>query len=172
MPAWTLPSPFHSPPPRLWLALRPRGASCAPESTRSRPNSTRYDAGPSLKSKKDCGPLNAVLRSFRAQIAPPRFFGFFGVRCAGEHEAGRPGNFCGSSARVVCGGGRAVAMTHDALEKTADPAALIVASAVAIAGALGAWERLGLTADSVAELLAGLLAMAAALRMAWRKRHG
>jgi len=73
---------------------------------------------------------------------------------------------------VVCGGGRAVAVNHDALEKTADPAALIIASAVAIAGAVGAWDRIGLSADSVAELLAGLLAMAAALRMAWRKRHG
>lgn len=172
MPAWTHPSPFHFPPPRLWPALRPRGASCAPESTRSRPNFTRYDAEHSPKSKKDCEPLNAVLRSFRAQIARPRFFGFFTVRSPGEHEASRPGNFCGSSACVVCGGGRAVAVNHDALEKTADPAALIIASAVAIAGAVGAWDRIGLSADSVAELLAGLLAMAAALRMAWRKRHG
>ena len=132
----------------------------------------RYDAGHSLKSKKDCGPLSAALQSSPAQIARPRFFGFFAVRSSNEHEAGRQGNFCGSSARVVCRGGRAVAMTPVELEKTADPAALIIASAVAIAGALGAWERLGLSADSVAELLAGLLAMAAALRMAWRKRHG
>ncbi len=172
MRGWTLLLPFHFPPPRPLPALRPRGASCAPESTRSRPNSTPCDGGHSLKSKKDYGPLSAVLRSFLAQIARPRFFDFFGVRCAGEHEASRPGNFCGSGARLVCGWGRALAMTHDALEKTADPAALIIASAVAIAGALGAWERIGLSADSVAELLAGLLAMAAALRMAWRKRHG
>jgi len=44
------------------------------------------------------------------------------------------------------------------LEKAADPVALVVSALVGVAGALGAWERLGLGADAVAELLAGLLA--------------
>ena len=57
----------------------------------------------------------------------------------------------------------------DALERTADPAALVISAAVAIAGALGAWERIGLGPDAVAELLAGMLALAAGLRMAWRR---
>ncbi len=56
------------------------------------------------------------------------------------------------------------------LEKAADPVALVVSALVGVAGALGAWEKLGLGADAVAELLAGLLALAAGLRMAWRHR--
>ena len=57
------------------------------------------------------------------------------------------------------------------LEKTADPAAIVISACVAIASALGVWERAGMTAAQVAELGAGLLALAAAARMIWRRKH-
>jgi len=45
-----------------------------------------------------------------------------------------------------------------------DPIAVVVASVIAIVGALGLWSRWGLTADHVAQLGGAALAIAAVLR--------
>ena len=48
-----------------------------------------------------------------------------------------------------------------------DPLAVLIAACVGLLGTFGAWSRLGLTADDVAEMGGSILAVAAVVRTWW-----